>query len=94
MQLLHNSILSGPSAVLERGLPSNPDAERFVLGSILLNDDCYPDVATVLAPEDFALEKHRRIFARMKDLYDGGENIDRITIADELGRPDLSDIAR
>jgi replicative DNA helicase len=74
------------TSVLERGLPANADAERFVLGSILLNDDRYLDASSVLEPEDFALEKHRRIFSRIKDLYDRGENIDRVTVAEELSR--------
>jgi len=47
----------------ERGLPSNPNAERFVLGSILLNDLIYVQVAGAIEPDDFSLEKHRRIFA-------------------------------
>src|ERR1700683_707381 len=70
----------------ERGLPSNPNAERFVLGSILLNDLIYVQVAGAIEPDDFSLEKHRRIFARMKDLYDRGERVDRVTVADELDR--------
>lgn len=70
--------------VAERALPANPHVERLVLGSILLNDERYPDVTGVLAQEDFSLEKHRRIFARMKDLYDRGEHIDRVTVAEEL----------
>ena len=41
-------------------------------------------VAGAVEPEDFSLEKHRRIFARMKDLYDRGERIDRVTLANEL----------
>src|SRR6266852_8870153 len=68
----------------EKGLPANLDAERFVLGSILLNDTVYLQVAGAIEPGDFSLEKHRRIFARMKDLYDRGEKIDRVTIANEL----------
>jgi replicative DNA helicase len=68
----------------EKGLPSNPDAERFVLGSILLNDSAYLQVAGALEADDFSLEKHRRIFGRMKDLYDRNVRIDRITLADEL----------
>jgi len=68
----------------ERGLPANVDAERFVLGSILLNQDTYFQVAGAIEPEDFSLEKHRRIFARMKDLYERGEKIDRVTLANEL----------
>ena len=68
----------------EKGLPANLDAERFVLGSILLNDTVYLQVAGAVEPDDFSLEKHRRIFARMKDLYDRGERIDRVTVANEL----------
>lgn len=68
----------------EKGLPANVDAERFVLGSVLLNQDVYFQVAGAIEPEDFSLEKHRRIFARMKDLYARGEKIDRLTIANEL----------
>ncbi|MBZ5606422.1 MAG: replicative DNA helicase [Acidobacteriia bacterium] len=67
-----------------KGLPSNVDAERFVLGSVLMNDSMYLQVAGALDSDDFMLEKHRRIFARMKDLYDRGERIDRVTLADEL----------
>lgn len=67
-----------------RGLPANLDAERFVLGSILMNGDRYSEVAAVLASDAFALEKHRRIFTRKKDLFERGENIDRVTVADEL----------
>ena len=55
-----------------------------MLGSILLNDSVYLQVAGAVEPDDFSLEKHRRIFARMKDLYDRGEKIDRVTVADEL----------
>ncbi|HEY6394038.1 MAG TPA: replicative DNA helicase [Candidatus Binataceae bacterium] len=67
-----------------KGLPANLDAERFVLGSILLNDSLYLQVAGAVEPEDFSLEKHRRIFARMKDLYDRAEKIDRVTLTNEL----------
>jgi replicative DNA helicase len=68
----------------EKGLPANLDAERFVLGSILLNDAAYLQVAGSIDPADFSLEKHRRIFTRMQDLYGRGEKIDRVTVANEL----------
>jgi replicative DNA helicase len=70
--------------LLELSLPANVDAECFVLGSVLLNQDRYSDVAGVLAADDFSLEKHRRIYARMRDLDDRGEHIDRVTVANEL----------
>src|SRR4051812_6949953 len=68
----------------EKGLPVNIDAERFVLGSILLDDNLYIQAAGALEPDDFSLEKHRRIFRRMGELNERGEHIDRITVANEL----------
>src|SRR5215467_13610030 len=68
----------------EKGLPTNVDAERFVLGSILLDDNFYIQAAGTLVPDDYSLEKHRRIFKRMGDLHERGEKIDRITVANEL----------
>jgi replicative DNA helicase len=68
----------------EKGLPTNLDAERFVLGSILLDDVIYIQSAGSLEAEDFSLEKHRRIFQRMGDLHERNEKIDRITLANEL----------
>src|ERR1700736_1253942 len=73
-----------PDITLEKGLPVNLDAERFVLGSILTDDTAFIQIAGVLEPEDFSLEKHRRIFNRMAELYARGERIDRITLANEL----------
>jgi replicative DNA helicase len=69
---------------LEKGLPVNLDAERFVLGAILMDDSLYIQVAGVLETEDFSLEKHRRIFLRMGELYARAERIDRVTVANEL----------
>ena len=78
--------MSASSVALEKGLPSNVDAERLVLGSILLDDSFFIDVAGQIKLEDFSLEKHRRIFRRMNDLHERGERIDRITLANELLR--------
>jgi replicative DNA helicase len=72
------------SHATEKGLPTNVDAERFVLGSILLDDAFYVQSAGTLEGNDFSLEKHRRIFKRMGDIYQRGEKIDRITVANEL----------
>jgi replicative DNA helicase len=78
--------MSAHSIALDKGLPSNVDAERFVLGSILLNDNLYIQAAGELEPDDFSLEKHRRIFTRMGELHERGERIDRVTVANELLR--------
>jgi len=69
---------------IEKRLPTNEDAERFVLGSILLDHSLFVQCAGTLEADDFSLEKHRRIFRRMGELHERGENIDRITVANEL----------
>lgn len=76
--------MTASDLVSKKGLPANPEVEKFVLGSILLDGGLYLQVASTIQPEDFSLEKHRRIFSRMKDLYDRGEKVDRVTVAVEL----------
>lgn len=75
-------------SVLERGLPANPDAERFILGSILLDGSKFAEVSGDLKESDFALEKHRRIWARLHGLFEAGAPIDRVSVANELLRHD------
>lgn len=70
---------------LERGLPTSIDAERSILGSILLDNGLY-DQASALKSDDFSLDAHRRIFARMTDLQALGRPVDMITLAEELDR--------
>src|SRR5579872_7137909 len=84
-----NSVPMSPSAgsiASEKGLPANIDAEKFILGSLLLDDTRFLEIAGILLEDDFALEKHRRIFQRMSELHDRGERIDRVTVANELLR--------
>jgi replicative DNA helicase len=76
--------MSSSAVVLEKGLPANLDAERFVLGSILMDDSYFIQTAGTLQPDDFSLEKHRRIFSRMAEVHERGEKIDRVTLANEL----------
>jgi replicative DNA helicase len=76
-----------------KGLPASTEAERFVLGSILLDDQVFEDVHALLETDDFSLEKHKRIYLRMVDLHARGERIDRITLANELTRHDQLDSA-
>src|SRR5438270_10988550 len=69
---------------LDQILPDNLDAERFVLGAIMSSENAFLQVAGTLTPEDFSLEKHKRIFLRMMDLHERGEKIDSVTLANEL----------
>lgn len=69
----------------ERALPANLDAERFILGSILLcGNETFAGCEAVLSPDDFSLESHRRIYTAMKDLESAGLTIGRVELANEL----------
>ena len=71
---------------LERGMPASLDAERSILGAVLLDNDVYPQAAESLKAEDFSLDSHRRIYMRMTDLNSTGRPVDIITLTEELGR--------
>ena len=77
---------NGSALALERGLPTNVEAEQFVLGSILLDDSVFPLVAGTLDAADFSIEKHRRIFLRMRELQERGENIEYLTLVEEIDK--------
>jgi replicative DNA helicase len=75
-----------PEAVAERTLPHNLDAERSVLGAILLHNDAFDLAAEVIDSGDFFRDAHRRIFDKMVKLVDRGDAIDLVTLKEELGR--------
>ena len=70
----------------ERTLPHNLDAERTVLGAVLVDDSAFNSAAEVLSREDFYKEGHRRIFEAMASLSERSQPIDLVTLKDELGR--------
>src|SRR5689334_9336586 len=51
-------------------LPANVEAERSILGAILLDNMAYNEAAENLRVDDFSLDSHRRIYARMMDLME------------------------
>jgi replicative DNA helicase len=67
-------------------LPANVEAERSILGAILLDNLSYNQAAEHLRPEDFSLDSHRRIYSRMIDLAESSRPIDIITLIEELER--------
>ena len=73
-------------AAVDRPLPHNLEAERAVLGAVLLNAEAIHQAVDFIRETDFFRDAHRRIFARMLDLMERGQAIDFITIKDELGR--------
>ena len=71
---------------LEKTLPNNLEAERSILGAILLDDRAVLTVFENLKPQDFYLESHRRIFEKMLQLMNNSRGIDIITLKEELQR--------
>jgi replicative DNA helicase len=65
--------------------PHSQDAEKSVLGSILLDRDAVVAVVEFLKPEHFYEEKHQQIFAAVVDLYQTREPVDIVTVSQKLG---------
>ena len=75
-----------PNIQFERGLPAAIDAERSILGAILLDNQHYNEAAERISTSDFALDPHRRIFMRMAELIDQSRAVDIITLRDILSQ--------
>jgi replicative DNA helicase len=71
---------------LEKPLPNNLDAERSVLGAILLDNNALNTAIENLRAEDFFLDQHRRVFTQMIALGEAQQAIDLITLTEELHR--------
>ena len=75
-----------PDLTLDTGLPANVDAEKTILGAILLDNAAHSEAAERLEADDFSLDSHRRIFIRMSELIDTQRAVDIVTLANELAR--------
>jgi len=71
---------------IDRPLPHNLEAERAVLGAVLLNAEAIHRAVEFITERDFFRDAHRRIFTKMLELMERGQAIDFITVKDELGR--------
>jgi len=74
------------NTTLEKPLPNNLDAERSVLGAILLDNHALNAAIESLRPEDFFLDQHRRVFTQMISLGESQQAIDLVTLTEELHR--------
>jgi replicative DNA helicase len=81
------------SGLGDRLPPQNLEAERSVLGSILLDNDVLHDVVTFLRVQDFYRDAHQVIYAAIRDMYDRSKGIDVVTLSAELDlRGQLKDV--
>ena len=70
----------------DSGLPANVDAEKTILGAILLDNAAHSEAAEKLEADDFSLDSHRRIYMRMSELLNEQRPVDIVTLANELSR--------
>jgi replicative DNA helicase len=71
---------------IERPLPHNLEAERSILGAVLLDNHSLNAAVEKLRSEDFFLPQHRQIFQRMIQLAEHQQAIDVVTLMDDLAR--------
>lgn len=77
----------------ERTLPHSLDAEKSVLGAVLIHNDVMEEVCSILHPADFYRDAHGRIYKAMRVLQDRKVDIDFLTMREELIRAgDLEDV--
>ncbi len=72
------------SEILDRLPPQNLDAEKGVLGSILLDPNMCDEVALLLRPDDFYADAHRRLYAAILEMHDEGKQIDETLLHERL----------
>lgn len=78
---------------MEKLLPQRIDAEKGVLGSMIIDPEAIIEVGTLVKPEDFYRDAHRSIFRAMTELWRKHEPADFLTLCDELERrKELDDI--
>ena len=70
----------------DRTLPHNLEAEKSVLGAILIHNEAFNHAAELIDARDFFRDAHRRIFDKMVALSERGHAIDFVTLKEELGR--------
>jgi replicative DNA helicase len=77
----------------DRTLPHNLEAEKCVLGAILIDNASFSQAAEVIDSNDFFRDAHRRIFEQMVGLSERNQPIDPVTLKDELVRTgELDDV--
>jgi len=77
------------STVVERAVPHNLEAERALLGSIILDNGALNLAVGTVGRDDYFSESHRAIFSKMLELSEKSRLIDLVTLAEELSKEGL-----
>ncbi len=66
--------------ILGRQMPQSLEAEQSVLGSMLIDSRCIPDVIGLLKPEDFFLQQNRDIYETIYAMFNFSQAVDPVTV--------------
>lgn len=77
----------------ERITPQNLDAEKSLLGAILISEDSLPDITEIVEPTDFYDERNQHIYSAMWNLYAHHKQVDLLTVKSELKARKLTEKA-
>ena len=69
-----------------RSPPNSREAEESVIGAVLLSEDAVNEVMDRIHPVDFYVPAHQAIFEAMRELFDGSQPIDAVTVSEVLRR--------
>lgn len=70
--------------LLSRQMPHSLEAEQAVLGSILIDPRCVPDVIGLLKPDDFFLRQNKEIYETIYTMFNFSSVIDPVTVLDQM----------
>ncbi len=76
---------------LQKLPPHNIEAERLILGAVLLDNEALAKSLTLIKPNDFYQHSHRKIFDTMVELFEQSQVIDLVTLSQELTRKEELD---
>jgi replicative DNA helicase len=78
--------MSEQTAMPDKMVPHNVEAEQAVLGALLIDPDAIYKVSTFLRADDFYVIKHQWMYESVTSLHGRGEAVDYVTLCDELER--------
>ncbi len=76
--------------LLSRQMPHSLEAEQSVLGSMLIDSRCVPEVIGILRPDDFFLQQNKDLYDTIYTMFNFSEAIDPVTVLDKLKQRGLA----
>ncbi len=70
--------------LLGRRVPHSPQAEQAVIGAMLVDPDCIPEVLNSAAPEHFYIQANRDIFETVLAMFSYGQTVDPVTVLEQM----------